>query len=964
MWKDVEFFIKNCLVCIRHQKTNVLEHPALALPIRDINDRVQADLVFGLPLTKRGNKGIILIIESTAKHLYIRAIKTKTAEEIGFRMFRYSATYGLAKEWLSDQGKEFLNKIVDALLKLCGTERKITSAYHPRTNGASERANQTIINCLRKHAENNPDDWDLWLDYIMISYNSRVHSSTNFTPYELMFGRKMNGFEKWENKSDEEENLSLIRRSAEIKKLHEIDIPNAIKNIEKTQETQIKSQNKGKNIINNSLEPNSKVFIKVSMLQGKLDAKYRGPYTVVRRTDKGNYILKNNNGIELKSSYPLNKLKPVCDTVEDKDETYDIEKVIKERTRNGKKEYYVKWKNYSDEHNSWVKESDFVSMEWLDEYHREKNSTNLVDINQNEIHHSTVKFSVNSQVIFSIILILLLFPLTYGQIIKDKFKFCTFNGNNQVLVSSNCNENKVNSFFNSGTYYLLEKTPYHINGHGYLCNRDIIKVVTYVTFFGSKTTNREVIHEILSRDDCLSMVISKKCYSQEMTCNNNNCKSEKIPKINFAWLSELTFTSFYCNTYKIPIKGHSLISPLFAEAKTSCLPSDLFCRVDFLTYIWEKDIIFNCPFNLISEKTINITDGIAVTKNQLFQLNSIINECDMNMYTTSEGIYLTDDAKAKLLPKTINDINVENHLILSDIDFRTFKLFNIMIKFSNKISREICLTNENIVENNLDKYDEFFVINGLGKNEIIYNNYGELIVTTCISIDEIEIIDSEILYKELKVKFTYQNKSLIGFLTKNGIIRSSSIQVDIEKLDVFRLPSNALILRKGKNIKLKNSSRHKLMLNTIYFNDKINYNHASELLNNYDILKEIEVFTLNRNNDFVIKDFLNTNNIDLVEKKNLKEFGNIAKFFKSTKFLIIIIILLLFCSLAIILVIIFRNKLKSCFRKDKIEKTNSNEVYELISLKEKIQEEKNDNLKEIQVSKTSTTNLNSIWKLN
>ncbi|CAF1054696.1 unnamed protein product [Brachionus calyciflorus] len=67
-------------------------------------------------------------------------------------------------------------------------------------------------------------------------------------------------------------------------------------------------------------------------------------------------------------SFPLNKLKIVSDTAIDNNEFYDIEKILKDRTRRGMKEYFVKWKGFPDEENSWVKESDFVSMDCLDEY--------------------------------------------------------------------------------------------------------------------------------------------------------------------------------------------------------------------------------------------------------------------------------------------------------------------------------------------------------------------------------------------------------------------------------------------------------------------------------------------------------------------------------------------------------------------------------------------------------------------
>ena len=341
MYRDTQFLISNCMICIRHQKVPIWEHPALSLPIGEVMDRVQIDYIFGLPVTENGFKGVATYIESCTKHLTLTAVKTKTGDESAEILFDYISVYGPMKGLLSDQGREFLNETVDKLLKLTGTERMITSPYQPRTNGTTERANQTIMNCLRKHAETNTKDWDKWLKFIQLAYNSRVHSSTGYTPHELMFGRVMNGFERWVDRN-EEDSLELMKRAAQIKKQYEVDIPKAKQNVIESQAQNRKTQDKSSNIILDSIEPNTKVFIRVAMIQGKLEPRYRGPYTVVRRTKKGNYILKNNQGIEMKQSYPLNKLKIVPDTVTDHHEFLDIEKILDNRTRRGVKEYLVK----------------------------------------------------------------------------------------------------------------------------------------------------------------------------------------------------------------------------------------------------------------------------------------------------------------------------------------------------------------------------------------------------------------------------------------------------------------------------------------------------------------------------------------------------------------------------------------------------------------------------------------------
>jgi len=72
-------------------------------------------------------------------------MKTKSTTEIASQLFEYIRIFGRCKELLSDRGSELLKQVVDQLAKTAGIERKVSSAYHPGTNGLTERYNQTLI---------------------------------------------------------------------------------------------------------------------------------------------------------------------------------------------------------------------------------------------------------------------------------------------------------------------------------------------------------------------------------------------------------------------------------------------------------------------------------------------------------------------------------------------------------------------------------------------------------------------------------------------------------------------------------------------------------------------------------------------------------------------------------------------------------------------------------------------------
>lgn len=65
-----------------------------------------------------------------------------------------------------------------------------TTAYHPQTNGALERTHSTLVDYLKHYITLDQTDWDSWLDFATFSFNTSVHSSTKFTPFELLFGIK------------------------------------------------------------------------------------------------------------------------------------------------------------------------------------------------------------------------------------------------------------------------------------------------------------------------------------------------------------------------------------------------------------------------------------------------------------------------------------------------------------------------------------------------------------------------------------------------------------------------------------------------------------------------------------------------------------------------------------------------------------------------------------------------------
>ena len=97
---------------------------------------------------------------------------------------------GIPSRIHSDQGKSFDNKIIDALCKMYGVERTMTSPYNPQGNLQCERFNRTMFGLLKTLTKEQKGDWPSHLPALTFAYNATPHSTTGYQPYELMFGRK------------------------------------------------------------------------------------------------------------------------------------------------------------------------------------------------------------------------------------------------------------------------------------------------------------------------------------------------------------------------------------------------------------------------------------------------------------------------------------------------------------------------------------------------------------------------------------------------------------------------------------------------------------------------------------------------------------------------------------------------------------------------------------------------------
>ena len=805
------------------------------MAVDGIFDKVGIDLVVSLPITKEGYNGILVITEYLSKYPYAVPIRSKTAIEIAEKFFIYITLFGPPKHLISDQGKEFVNEVIKNLTEIAGIEHRISSAYHPRTNGNCERFNQTLINALKKHSEDDPQCWNAWIPYVLMAYRTRKHSISGFTPYELVFGRTMNEFEDWSDTCENE--IGLWKRSVEIKKLIEENQIKARKNISQAQVSQIKNQNQSHNIVEEKLTKGTYVMIKTANKKNKLEANYHGPFTIDDITKNGNYWLKNSKGERLKQSLPLSRLK-VVEKPED-EEIFEVEKILKHRKRNGKFYY---WKGFKIQDATWEPETNFNTTECIENYWR--------DINSIE------KTSISVNLLFLQVLLFILFlPVVMMTEIKSSFKLCKSNDHNVIVDMSYMCDLQNNSFNGSVAkkiYHILTKRNHNVNGKGYICKKNRIIRKTYMTLFGERWLDKEVVNEELSKEDSFIMVTTKRCAERKMTCIESSCLYNDEPEIIFKRMRDDKVIYYHCATSSYAIIAASEKNVLFIGKNNPCYVHEYHCIMKDQTIVWGRDVLHTCPFEYVQSSSFMVNNNLIVSnqENLLFQLTAEFRDCDLDIYSTTSGLFVSTNNDSLKLDKSPMEISTLNELILADIDYKTIKTYKALMENQQVFYQKLCnifFNSIRTMSKNSDQYITLYDISG--EELVIHVKNGIPFIPHCNILESITIKNfSTECFEDIPVEIIVDKKRSRVFLQSYGILKQETRKLnDCDKYEntVF-LPENKGLLKQiGQEIVLiipEQIHYQKIHLQTLNWS-KLNFMHDQKIIQGTDLLLQFKNLT-------------------------------------------------------------------------------------------------------------------------
>ena len=184
---DIKIWCQNCTACAqvkagpRHKST--MQH----VPSGSRFDRVFMDILGELPETDRGNKYIVVITDAFTKWTQALPLPDQTAQTVADAlMTNVFSLFGVPRQIHTDQGRNFESNLFKELCELLGIKKSRTTPYRPQSDGQTERFNRTLQQMLKTYVNEERDDWDDHLPYVMMAYRATVHDSTNQTP-NLMF---------------------------------------------------------------------------------------------------------------------------------------------------------------------------------------------------------------------------------------------------------------------------------------------------------------------------------------------------------------------------------------------------------------------------------------------------------------------------------------------------------------------------------------------------------------------------------------------------------------------------------------------------------------------------------------------------------------------------------------------------------------------------------------------------------
>jgi hypothetical protein len=385
---QVTQYVRTCEACQRNKALN--QKPAgllQPLPVPDEKwDVVTMDFITSLPMTTSGYDAITVIVDKLTKmcHL-IPATKDISGMDVANAfvevVFRQ---HGMPKCIISDRDTKFTSDFWTQLHARLGTKLRMSTAFHPQTDGQTERMNRVLEDMLRHYIDPSQTDWDQHLAVAEFAINNAYNEGMRATPFWLnQFKHPRTPLSLHLKKPTSAEARQLSDRLVD-------DLQVAKQSLLNAQQRQAAYANKGRRHV--EYQVGDQVMLSTANIRlkavgsPKLLPRFVGPFKVVHKVSSTVYRLDLPERWQIHNAFHVALLKPYHKsdrvqplppplTFQGADNVFEVERILLHRdVKRGKRtvrEFLIKWQGYGPEHNTWEPERNLVNCsEVLTEYWR------------------------------------------------------------------------------------------------------------------------------------------------------------------------------------------------------------------------------------------------------------------------------------------------------------------------------------------------------------------------------------------------------------------------------------------------------------------------------------------------------------------------------------------------------------------------------------------------------------------
>ncbi|GKA56368.1 putative reverse transcriptase domain-containing protein [Tanacetum coccineum] len=206
MKADIATYVSKCLTCLKvkaeHQKpSGLLVQPEIP---QWKWDNITMDFITKLPRTSSGYDTIWVIVDRLTKSAHFLPMRENDSMDKLTRLYLKEVVtrHGIPVSIICDRDGRFTSNFWRSFQKALGTRLDMSTAYHPQTDGQSERTIQTLEDMLRACVIDFGNGWDRHLPLIEFSYNNSYHTSIKAAPFEALYGRKFRSPVCWAEVGD------------------------------------------------------------------------------------------------------------------------------------------------------------------------------------------------------------------------------------------------------------------------------------------------------------------------------------------------------------------------------------------------------------------------------------------------------------------------------------------------------------------------------------------------------------------------------------------------------------------------------------------------------------------------------------------------------------------------------------------------------------------------------------------